>query len=122
MTEPDALYETLSRTPNDWATRAVLADWYEEQGQQPAADCLRWMVRRRKRPYRSGATFHWFNADCVNTGTDPESDVPGVLYRALRGREGFEKLFRDYDSLRGAEEDFHAAWARARDGGWDPEA
>jgi hypothetical protein len=119
MTTLDTLYEGLTRTPEDWQLRTVLADWYEDVGQQDVADCLRWMAMHRKRPYRSGSgTYHWFNVERVTTAADPESDIPEAVYRRLRGREGLELVFRDYDNLKSADEDFYSAWREARRHGW----
>ena len=121
MATLESLYEQLTDKPEDWALRNVLADWYEEQGQQAAADSLRWTVRRRKRPYHgSSSIFTWFNADAIGPGLgDPESDLPGALYKHLQG--GTESAHhKSYKSLRAAEEAFQAAWSSARGGGWDP--
>lgn len=119
MSTPDSLYELLSRSPDDWEARAVLADWFEEAGRQPESDSLRWMIRTRKRPYRSlTGTWHWFNDELSSTGTDPESDIPEAIYRRMSGREGLDSVFRDYGDLRQAEEDFYAGWERARQAGW----
>ena len=119
MTTPDALYESLVHAQNDWQARSVLADWYEEAGQQDAADAIRWLVRHRKRPFRgSNGTYHWFNEGRKTNDTDPESDLPEPLYLALAGKEGVPQSFRDYDTLRAAHEDFHRAWRAARDNGW----
>jgi hypothetical protein len=123
MTTPDTLYESLALTPNDWDTRAILADWYEESGQQFAADSIHWMIARQKRPYKSTAgTFHWFNAERVTTAADPESDIPEAVYKQMKGKEGLEMVFRDYESIRAADEDFHSAWHKACEEGWDSDA
>ncbi len=122
MTTLDALYEGLTRSPNDWELRAVLADWFEENGRQDVADCLHWMVRHHKRPYHSDrGTYHWFNIERVTTASDPESDIPEPVYRKLTGKEGQEMVFRDYDDLRSADEDFYAGWNEARRQGWSSE-
>jgi hypothetical protein len=122
MTTLDILYQGLDQAPNDWPARAVLADWFEEAGQQAIADCLRWMVAHRKRPYHStGRGYHWFNAERVTTPNDPESDIPEAIYQHMQGEEGLETIFRDYESLRQAEEDFYAAWQQALTGGWNPD-
>jgi hypothetical protein len=119
MTTLDTLYEGLVRSPDDWQLRTVLADWYEEAGQQEVADCLRWMVAQHKRPYKAtSGTYHWFNMETATTGADPESDIPGPVYHKMQGREGLERTFRDYDDLRSADEDFYAAWREARQDGW----
>jgi hypothetical protein len=121
MTTLDTLYEGLIRSPNDWELRAVLADWFEEAGQQSVADCLRWMVKHHKRPYRStSGTYHWFNVERVTTASDPESDIPQPVYWHMSGQEGLETVFRDYADLKSADEDFYAAWQQARLGGWAP--
>jgi hypothetical protein len=119
MTDLESLYETLSRAPNDWETRGILADWYEDAGQQAVAEALRWMVRERKRPYSAqGRSYHWFNAVRVSTDSDSESDLPEPLYLQLTAREGLGTVFRDYTSLREAEEDFYRAFGEARRLGW----
>jgi hypothetical protein len=120
MTTLQMLYESLNQSPDDWQSRSILADWFEDAGQQAFADCVRWMVKRHKRPYRStSGTYHWFNAARVTTESDPESDIPEVVYRLLQGREGLEMIFRDYEDLPRAEEDFYIAWQRARERGWN---
>jgi hypothetical protein len=119
MTTLQTLYAALHESPDDWQSRAILGDWFEEAGQQNFADCVRWMIDKRKRPYRSTTgTYHWFNAERVTTASDPESDIPEAVYKLLQGREGLETIFRDYKDLPGAEEDFYIAWQRARDRGW----
>jgi uncharacterized protein (TIGR02996 family) len=117
----ESFYEELSRNPGDWGVRSVMADWCEEHDRTLHAECLRWMVRHRKRPLHSLlGTFTWFNADTIlgDLG-DPESDVPGVIYRYLKGRVTVNH--RVYETLREAEEDFLAAWALARQQGWKPD-
>jgi uncharacterized protein (TIGR02996 family) len=119
MTTLETLYAGLDQSPDDWEARAVLADWFEEAGRQAVADAVRWMVARRKRPYRStSGAYHWFNAGRVTTASDPESDLPDAVYQLLQGKEGLELIFRDYDNLRQAEEDFYIAWQKAVNRGW----
>jgi hypothetical protein len=123
MTTLDMLYQELDQSPDDWLLRAILADWFEEAGQQCCADAVRWMVRAHKRPYHSTSdTYHWFNADRVTTTSDPDSDIPDAIYQLLQGREGLEQIFRDYDTLRQAEEDFYTAWQQAASDGWTGES
>jgi hypothetical protein len=119
MTSRDALYLALAQTPDDWLLRAVLADSFEESGQQVVADCVRWMIQHHKRPYRSpDGYFHWFDAHRIRNRVDPESDIPEEIYRHLTGSIGTWAIYRTYDNLRAAEEDFHVAWQHARAGGW----
>lgn len=47
MTEPE-VWKALEDhyCQQNWIGVAVLADWFEEQGQAPLADTLRWLSRR----------------------------------------------------------------------------
>src|SRR5438270_918457 len=47
-----ALYRALEEKPDDRLAALALADWYEEQGDLSASDCVRWVVHKRKRPYK----------------------------------------------------------------------
>jgi len=123
MSTLESLYESLVQSLNDWQARSVLADWFEEASQQHAADAIRWMIRARKRPYRAtNGTYHWFNAARASNDADPESDLPEALYVQLTGKEGLPMSFRDYDTLRAADEDFYLAWRAAREKGWADDA
>jgi uncharacterized protein (TIGR02996 family) len=111
----------LAGAPDDWALRGVFADWAEDHARPELADCLRWMVRRRKRPYRaSGQRGVWFDADFTPAGLgDPESNIPGALYGYLTGGSVVAH-HRIYPTLTGAEEALFGAWARAWAAGWRP--
>ena len=117
------LLTDLAAAPEDWRLRGVLADWYEDNGQPQHAECLRWMVAQRKRPYPGSANrATWFNADTISSGLgDPESDVPGAVYDRLEGGKEVAN-HKTFKSTRDAEEAFHRAWAGARQGGWAPGA
>ena len=119
---PKQFIEGLARAPDDWQLRGVFADWCEENDWPGLAACLRWMARRRKRPYRGTAErATWFNADTISSGLgDPESDIPGAVYALLEGGEVVAN-HTAYPSLRQAEEAFYYAWQKARAGGWDPD-
>ena len=47
----DALLAALDAEHDDAVSQAALADWYEEHGDPPAAACLRWLARDRRRPF-----------------------------------------------------------------------
>jgi hypothetical protein len=120
MSTLEAFFADLERDPQDWPLRGVLADWYEDNGRPELAECLRWMIRKRKRPHhRVKGTYVWFNADANQdlSGDDPESDLPGAVYKRVAGglEQGGHKSF---PSLRAAEESFQAAWLAARRQGW----
>jgi hypothetical protein len=120
----DVFYDELARKPDDWAVRGLLADWCEDNNLPQWAECLRWMIRHRKRPYRSSGRlgFTWFNADKLPdvVKDDPESNIPGKVWDLLaHGQQAASH--KSYPTLRAAEEDFYDAWAKARSGGWKPD-
>jgi uncharacterized protein (TIGR02996 family) len=121
MSMLEVFFADLTRNPEDWTMRGVFADWHEDNGRPAQAECLRWMIRRRKRPYHgSSKVYTWFNADTIDPDLgDPESDLPGPVYKLLGGGEesANHKSFR---TLQAAEEAFQAAWVAAREQGWDP--
>lgn len=115
MSTREHLYAGLDGDPNDWTTRGILADLFEDEGEQDRADCLRWTIRHRKRPDRSdNGTYHWFNEETVNVDQDPESDIPAAIYTRMRAAEGLDKIYRNYKSLPAADEDFFQGWLAAR--------
>lgn len=123
MSTLDSLYESLAQSQNDWQARSVLADWFEESNQQNAADAIRWMIRSQKRPYvATTGRYHWFNAARTTNDKDHESDLPEPVYVQLTGKEGLAMSYRDYDTLRSADEDFYRAWRAARQEGWTADA
>jgi len=118
MNPRDDIYAALSGDPNDWTTRSILADLFEEAGEQDRADCMRWTIAQRKRPSRStDGQFHWFNQKTVNVKMDPESDIPDAIYTRMKAKEGLKLIFRDYKTLADADEDFFTGWLAARDEG-----
>ena len=80
------------------------------------------VVGQRKRPYRAIQDRGvWFDADrTLPELGDPESDIPGPLYRCLEGGTTVAH-HRVYPSLRDAEEALFHAWTRASATGWRPE-
>jgi hypothetical protein len=120
----DAFYDELADNPDDWAVRGLLADWCEDNNLAQWAECLRWMIRHRKRPHRSSGSlgFTWFNADKLPdmVTEDPESNIPGKVWDLLdHGQQAARH--KAYPTLRAAEEDFYAAWEKARSRGWKPD-
>ena len=54
MSQIDTLagfYLALRESPGDPVTLLALADWFEEQGQADNAACVRWSLRRERRPF-----------------------------------------------------------------------
>lgn len=118
----DAWHEMLDADPDDFAIRGLMADWYADQGDPAAEDCLRWQVGERKRPYKPpevapGGLVQWYDGDYGN-GYDPESDLPAALWSELRGGETWghrsskDPRWVEYPTRRAAEEALLAAWRK----------
>ena len=103
------LMDRVTRFIDDWTLPRQAA------GENPYAEGAKSTLSESWRPRLE-------EADTIGTGLkDVESDIPGALYQHLGG--GTEVAHhKSYKSLRAAEEDFQAAFAAARAGGWDPEA
>jgi hypothetical protein len=115
----DQFLNDLAGAPEDWALRGVLADWAEDNNRPQLAECLRWMIRRQKRPYHgSSGGGTWFNAETIAEGLgDPESDIPAAVFTLLEGGNEVAN-HKSFATLRAAEEAFQAAWVKAREEGW----
>lgn len=134
MSDPDPMLDALYRQVESLSdphpasdditvVLLVLADWYEERGERPAADCLRWCRKHGKRPWRaSGQTpeFHWYDEDTVDRrlNTDPASDLPAPLFSRLL--PNLPTLYQRYNVCRLAWTALFAAWPVAVGKGWDP--
>jgi hypothetical protein len=139
----DAFHALLDDDPQDWLIRSHLADWYADQGDSVAEDCLRWQAQEKKRPLSIGQRWigqrwNWYDLatyegrhDYLEVD-DPESDLPQPLFRCLKelryrvtadGPTGEPYTLVRYPSRRAAEEDLLAAWRTALESGaWTPEA
>jgi uncharacterized protein (TIGR02996 family) len=119
MSIRDQLLQDIADHPDDWSLRAIAADWAEDHGETNLAECLRWMIRHRKRPYRSARNLAcWFDADRIDPGLgDPESDIPGQLFELLPFGEQ-QANHRIFINVRQAEEALYRAWHLARQSGW----
>jgi uncharacterized protein (TIGR02996 family) len=118
----DQFLNDVAATPEDWSLRGVLADWAEDNNRPQLAECLRWMIRRHKRPYHgSSGGGTWFNADTIAQGLgDPESDIPAAVFMLLEGGNEVAN-HKSFTTLRAAEEAFQLAWVKAMENGWKPE-
>ena len=121
----NAFFASLTQAPGDWLTRTALADWYEENGLDRTAGCLRWMVRQRRRPAINAAGWaFWFDGEHPLPYTEKAAHLPAPLFGALHGKRASYTpgLVCIYDSLRDAEEDLHAAWTEVLEAGvWAPD-
>jgi uncharacterized protein (TIGR02996 family) len=136
---PDAFYLALDESPGDPVTTLALADWYEEQGNSRAADCLRWAAENARWPfqYRKGGPvkvfsqkFHegwywWAVADSsadldwgaeADWGHPRECRLPRPTWERLKYiSPGYQpSVFKEYPSRRAAYEALFDAWLRRR--------
>lgn len=117
----DKFLEDLCNDPNNWTLRGVIADWAEDNGISELAQCLRWMITNKKRPYHGeNNRATWFNAETISQGLgDNSSDIPAILYNALEG--GKERAnHKTFSPRKEAETAFYAAWKQATAEGWKP--
>lgn len=97
---------------------AALADWYEERGDTPAADCLRWAAERDRRPgLNTRPTFgaYFWELDGPDPLFDaPRARLPGPLWRALgeNGEPHPVGTFKSYLSVQAAYLALIAGWKR----------
>src|SRR4051812_17712569 len=94
----DGLFHALEDDPGDVVSLCALADWYEEIDRPAPARCLRWVVRRGRRPSRSaratftvhGGPFHdrwlwWATGEPIQGaawGLPQSCRLPSALWRA----------------------------------------
>lgn len=91
----------------------ALADWLEEQGEQVAADGVRWMHKFSRRPYRTCGVFGWFDGDRFGEHADQASNLPPALFRRLaRAGRPVGSSRRYYESHREAALDLAQALAQ----------
>lgn len=79
----DALFAQLEKYPHDWDTYRILADWYEENGEQSKADAVRWQVENKRRPRQYG-DYRWYNAAIqLKSNISPYSDIGEAHFRKM---------------------------------------
>jgi uncharacterized protein (TIGR02996 family) len=123
-----AFYAALDENPADHVTLLALADWYEEQDQSPAAECLRWLASHGYRPflYRvnggltvSSEVWHdgwfWWAVDepyhARDWGHPPNCRLPRLVWLKLRHTFNYEPaVFKEYSSRQAAYEALIDIW------------
>lgn len=60
MTDYDRLKEALDENPTDWATRLVLADWYEDNDKPGLAEFQRLLAELRICPHEYKREWRWY--------------------------------------------------------------
>lgn len=127
--ELKALFDALEANPTDRVTLLALADWYEEQEQQRACGCLRWLAAEGKAPYRyrhDGDLLHhheswhdgWYwwatRRERRGWGYDRSCVLPHRQWDRVRHSFSYDPLvFKEYPSVRAATEALMAVWAQS---------
>ncbi len=85
------LLREIADHPEDWDRYLILADAFEETGDERRARGCRWAHTWKKRPYTLGLNtkYYWYDSDEAATDNlvDPESDLPSDIFRELAGKE-----------------------------------
>lgn len=117
----DALHTALDATPEDQGLRLALADVYDEAGDPDAAECMRWMAAKDRRPVRAdgateGLTYSrefpvWFFANPWADWPQRGAVLPEIMLRYFGQHTGeIEEGKMSWRKRRTAEEDLIACW------------
>jgi uncharacterized protein (TIGR02996 family) len=86
---PECFYKIISVDLDDFLTRKVMADWYEENGDLGRAEAIRWQCQEGIRPYRQKGSspvlglFDRYFYDKSTYDEDRLSNVPSEVYRLI---------------------------------------
>lgn len=58
-TSDNPLVQAIHLEPDDWVRYMVLADWYEEEGNDVMAEAVRWMVENKRQPKMVHFVGNW---------------------------------------------------------------
>jgi hypothetical protein len=122
MTHSEKLLLVVCQNPEDWHLRLILADAYEEENNTMYAECQRWLARHHKRAlncYAQKEAVAWFDAGRVSTQTDPESNLPEILFSLLAENKRKSHLLR-FESRQESEKVVMRAFPVAITRGWNP--
>ncbi len=91
-----ALWQALSQDPNDWDRYRILADFYEENGDDQTAEGLRWLADNEKRPFRGSQRMSWYDLPTAS-GIDPASDLDTRITKHLTGdhKDNRDRNYKD---------------------------
>ena len=123
---PDAFFRALDDAPDDATTLCALADWYEEQGDESIAACVRWTIRQGLRPYRFSRAdyretlnvgssmsdgWYWWVVDEPNGFEERSGRLPPALWNRLEHSFPYmPSNLKEYPSRRSAYEALFEAW------------
>ncbi len=118
----------LSRQPNDWTTRAVYADWLDENGDSQLARAQRWMAAGKHHPKKAdfrpalaregivwtemGPVWEWWSRQGATSVPRDPYVLPGEVFAELRGQALYESTC--WECLTRVEAEHQLAMALAR--------
>lgn len=80
---PVEWHAAINATPSCMTLRRALADYLEEQGDEMAAECIRWSIEKGRTPYGSpDFDFMWYEYPGYITVNRTE-DIPPTLHTKL---------------------------------------
>ena len=116
-TAREALLAALDADRADAVAQSALADWFEENGDQPAAACLRWAARNRRRPghyprQSDYGAYLWVRQEPQPIIPDPPAHLPEKLWLELKGNDEPHPVasFKSYGTARSAYLALVQAW------------
>jgi uncharacterized protein (TIGR02996 family) len=131
MAEPKeltAFFEALEDDPGDAVTLLALADWLDEGGESAKAECLRWLAKEGKAPYRyhraNELLYHhetwqegwwWWTTDREKSpwGYPESSSLPHRLWKKMKHSFSYDPcVFKEYHTVRGALQAVLEVWDR----------
>ncbi len=106
MEEITKLLKAVAEHPEDWVRYSILADAFEEMGDEKRAKGCRWAHVWKKRPFTASSRgFHWYDNEetPVNDPIDPASDLPSDIYRELIKMESVgSRRYKKWVTFQGA--------------------
>ncbi len=110
------LWEVIRLKREDWDRYLILADAYEDMGDQSRSEFYRAVSQKEQTPYKVTNGFAWYDYDSRTPKEDrqhPQSDLPRHLFKALKAGQLYEMRPRkEYPSVRDAFEDLYQAWLK----------
>jgi hypothetical protein len=116
-TAREALLAALDADRGDAISINALGDWFEENGDQPAAACLRWVTRNARKPAHyprqsDYGPFLWVRQGDQPIIDDRPAQLPEKLWLALKDNDEPHPVasFKSYQTARAAYLALVEAW------------
>lgn len=114
LSQEEILLRALCEDGTDALTKYALADYYESEGDEGRAACMRWAATAGKMPHETGTWDWWLlDSDPQPLSTPEFCKIPGWAMELLK-EDGWKPpsgRFAEYLTLRKAWEALLDAWA-----------